>query len=256
MIKVNLLPGYILEGRRVKALLRVLVAALVLLAAGLAAYVWAPIPQSLSSRRRAAQDRLADATSRANEVRALENETQEVKARYADTEGWVTWVNDSDEVPRKWNRYFSILRKYLPSDVVVSGLSPPSGNLLTLSGYTGDLRGAARWYLNMLRCEMVTPGVNSVSFSTPTWGWPGGPPVGANPKMQQPVSITLALKPEYTNMLLVPAPPATAAGGGVIAAGGGGRMGGGGLRAGGLRAGAGGRAGGGRIRERGMPGEL
>jgi len=242
MIKINLLPGHIVESRRVKALLRVLVVLILAEVAALAAIIWAP-GVSFTARHRQAVEEYADAKARADEVRALTSELQQLQASYADKATWVQWVDDTDLMPGKWVNYLTNINMYIPSDVVLNGLSQPSGNSLSLTGFTSDLRAAARWYLNMLRCPMVQPGVNSVSFNTATAGWPGALPSGPIPKMQQAVSVQVALKPEYLDMLILPGLPVSAGiAGAAGAAGGGGRMGGGMAAA---RAGGGGARGGG-----------
>lgn len=228
MIKINLLPDHILESRRVKALLRVLVFVLLLEAGALAAYVWAPAPFSVASRHKQAQNRFDEATVRADEVRALEEEVAQVRARYSERASWVEWVDEADRLPDKWVRYFTLLNEYLPEDVVISGLPLPSGNVLNLTGQTSDLAAAARWYLNMLRCEMVVNSPDAVSFSTATVGWPGTMPTGAIAKMQQAVTMRVLLKPEYLDMLIAPAAPAGTGLGRTGGSAGGGRMGSGG----------------------------
>jgi len=229
MIKINLLPGHILESRRVKALLRVLVFVLLLEVLALAAYVWAPAPFSVTSRQNQAQNRLAEATARADEVLALEEEVAQVRARYSERASWVQWVDEADRLPDKWVRYLTLLNQYIPEDVVINGLPLPSGNVLNLSGQTGDLAAAARWYLNMLRCEMVVDSPDAVSFSTATVGWPGAMPTGSIARMQQAVSMRVLLKPEYLDMLTAPAVPAGSGLGTTSRAGAsGGRMGAGG----------------------------
>ena len=229
MIKINLLPGHIIESRRVKALLRVLGVLILAEVAALAAIIWAP-GVSFTARYHGAEAQYADAKSRADEVRALTAELLQLQASYAEKATWVKWVDDTDLMPGKWDNYLTNINMYIPSDVVLNGLSQPSGNNLTLTGFTSDLRAAARWYLNMLRCPMVQPGVNSVSFNTSTAGWPGSLPAGPIPKMQQAVTVQVALKPEYLDMLILPGPPGTAGipGPGGAAGGGGGRMGWGG----------------------------
>ncbi len=243
MIKINLLPGYILESRRVKALLRLLVAVIVIEVALLSAYVWSPVPKCLPSQKKAADDSLAQWTKKYNEVVALDDQAKATAARFATKASWVKWVDDADRIPGRWINYFKLVNKYIPKDVVINGLPLPSGNVLNLSGTTSDLRAASRWYLNMLRCEMVQPDPNAVRFSVGGMvGWPGTPAgPGPNPKMSTPVAISIALNPEYIPLGLAPAvPPDAGVGGG--ASRGGGRGGGGG---GGGRMGAGGGGGGG-----------
>ena len=245
MIKINLLPGYILEGRRVKALLRLLLVVLVLEVALLAGYVWAPGPFSLVSKQKQAKQRLDRAYNEVAKVQEMETEVTNTTSSFQAMASWVTWVNDADQVPARWVRYFKLVNKYIPKDVVINGLPLPNGGVLSLSGSTSDMRAASRWYLNMLRSEMVPPDPNAVRFSTTGMvGWPGEAPSGGNPKMQTSVTMAVALKPELVPLGLVLAPPADAGvGGGGAARGGGGRMGaggGGGGRGGGGRGGGGG----------------
>jgi Tfp pilus assembly protein PilN len=252
MIKINLLPGYIIERRRVKALVVVLAFVLLVEVAALAAYLWAPAPFSLAGQYRRAEADRKKWEQEEYVVQQLEEEVAATAARFADKNLWVQWVKDADRLPEVWVRYFETLNKYVPADVVLNGLPLPSGNSLNLSGQTSNLMAAARWYLNMLRCELVLPDPGSVTFSPGSAVYPGEV-VGANPKMQQSVGIRVALRPEALDMItLVPAPPAGVAGGRPV--GGRGRMGAapaGGGRARGRGMGMGGPRGG-RGRGRGM----
>jgi len=195
----------------------------------LSSYVWAPLPFSLKSQQKAATDNLNHWVAELDKVVQVESQVAEVQGRFQEKGQWVGWVDEADKIPELWRRYFNLVIKYIPDDVVISGLPLPSGNVLSLSGQTSDLRAATRWYLNMLRCEMVQPDPSAVTFSTPTVGWPGEMPQGANPKMQQQVNITIALNPDYNPMNVAAAAPPAAAGigggRGVVGVGGAGRMG-------------------------------
>ncbi len=236
MIKIQLLPPYIVERRRVKALVALLVFVLVVEVLGFMAYLWAPAPFSLATRRRQAESRRDRALQAQDEVMALEAELAGIQARYSAKQNWMTWVDDADARPAQWVAYYKMLNDYFPADVVVNGLNLPSGNTLNLSGSTSSLMAAARWYLNMLRCEMVSPSPFAVQFS------PGAVASGAaNPRMQMPVSIAVSLKPEYLDMMMpVPTPQGV---GGAAGGRGRGRMGGGPGMRGGARRGGGGRGG-------------
>jgi hypothetical protein len=249
MIKINLLPGYILERRRVKALVMLLAVVLIVELLGFAAYVWAPGPFSLASKKAKADARRQQARSDAQIVEGLEAEIGQVQRDYAAKQLWVRWVEDADSRPPQWTEYIREIRKYIPADVVVNGLQPPSGNVLNLSGQTSDVMAAVRWYLNMLRCELVMPDANAVTLSTTTGGWPDQILTGANPKMQHSVSLQVALRPEELLFMQPVAPPAGAGGGATVGRGrmgGGPGMGGGGRMGGGARMGGGPRRGGGR----------
>jgi Tfp pilus assembly protein PilN len=240
MIKINLLPGYIIERRRVKALAILLGFLLIAEVVLLLAYLWAPAPFSMTQRLKNEETQRDEAFARQTRVQEMEAEIQQVKAIYQAKESWVKWVEDADAKPAQWVAYYKTLNDYFPADVVVYGLPLPSGNTLNLQGSTSGMMAAARWYLNMLRCRLVSPDPNAVSFS------PGQVAAGAaNPKMQMPVSISITLKPEALDMMMSVATPADVGGGGRVGgAGRGGRMGGG--RGGGGMRGGGGRGGGGR----------
>ena len=257
MIKINLLPAHILEGRKVKLVMAAMVLFVLAVTAALMAYVWAPAPFSLSAQRKEAQKTLADTKAAADQVRSLQTEADQVKASYTSKIGWVAWVEGADQRPEQWSRFYRYLIDYIPSEVVISALPAPSGTTLQLSGSTSDLRAATRWWLNMMRCHMVdTAQQQPVTFATPTQGWPGTllpGPGGGNPRMATQVSLQVALNPMYLTFWNMPvAMPAGAGGGGAVGGGGGGRMGGrgggggGGGRGGGGGGGRGGGGGGGR----------
>ncbi len=247
MIKINLLPGYIIERRRVKALAILLGFLLVVETVLLMAYLWAPAPFSLTQQLKRVEKERDEAFAKQTEVQEMEAQIEQVTSSYQDKARWVKWVEEADAVPAKWVAYFKTINDYIPADVVLYGLPLPSGNNLNLQGSTSGMMAAARWYLNMLRCRIVNPDTNAVSFT------PGQLAVGtANPKMAMPVSISVSLKPEALDFMMAVATPADAGagaraggggrGGGRMGGGGGGRMGGGG----GGRGGGGMRGGGGR----------
>jgi len=238
MIKIQLLPPYILERRRVKALAILIVSVLVVEALLFTALLWAPVPGSYASKRRAAEERRDKAFEEQAAVEELEAQVAQVKATYGAKQTWVAWVDEADRRPAQWVGYVKMLNSYFPSDVVVHGLNLPSGNTLNLTGSTSDMMSAARFYLNMLRCEMVAPDINAVQFN------PGAVAAGAvNPRMAMPVSISVSLKPEYLDMMMPVPMPAGVATGGRVSGGrmGGGMRGGGGARGGGMRGGGGAR---------------
>lgn len=249
MLKINLLPSHILETRRVKAWVRILIVALIVEVGLAVGYIWGPAPICLGPKQRAADTRMDEAYNEQAAVQKIDADGKATQGRYAERNLLVTFVGEVDRIPAKWQRWVNLWRKYIPSDVVLSALPPPNSTM-TLVGYTSDWRAATRWYLNMLRSEMLNyTGPESITFSVPTVGWPGELPTGANPKMQTQCTITMAIRPEFVDMLTLPAAPASLGGGAARVGGrggtGGGRMGGGRGGMGGGRGG-GGRMGGGR----------
>ncbi len=249
MIKINLLPSHILESRRVKSLLRLIVVVLVVITGLLLAYVFGPAPFCLARQERAAEQRLNKSIAAASEVDAIKAEADAIAKASQDVAAWVGWVERADRRPKEWVAWIKLLNKYIPADVVLSSIPQPASTI-TLTGYTSDFKAACRWYLNMLRCEMLDGPPDSVRFSTPTTGWPETPIVGDNPRMKQVVTITLPISQRYLPMLQPIAPPASAGIGGGRGGRAGGRMGGGRGGGGGRRGGGGGPMGGGRGRGR------
>ena len=246
MIKINLLPAHILESRRVKALLRWIIVGVVGITVILAGYIWGPAPFCLGPRQKAALKRFDEAAAASNAVAGIKSETEQVIGRYAELGQWVAWVEGEDRKPQEWINWFKLLNKYVPADVVVNGFPNPSTNL-TFTGYTRDWGAACRWYLNMLRCEMLEGPPESVRFSTPHTGWPAAGTAGGN-LMQQQVTISFPISANYLTMLEAVAAPGNAGvagqaggrGGGRMGGGRGGGGGGGGGRGGGARGGGGG----------------
>ncbi len=251
MIRLNLLPRYIIERRRVKAVVIGLVALLILEVLALGAYVWAPAPfPSLKHKLAVAKADSDAAWEEWNAVEQLKADIAAAQARYAVKAAWVGWVEAADGVPEAWVTYLGAIRETIPADVVIHGLQLPSGGRLNLSGSTSDMMAGVRWYLNMLRSEIVQPDPNAVVFN-PGTGAVVGPGTAADP-MRLSVGMSVALRQEVMDVLMmVPAPPGGAAAGGARASrgggrasAGGGRMGGGGGMRGGMRGGRGGMGGG------------
>jgi hypothetical protein len=246
MIKLNLLPKYIIERRRVKAWALGMVALLIIELVVLAAYVWSPLPPPLP---RSLKQRTADANAEAVAQRAaaakvedLNAEIDAINGRFAAKASWVTWKESADKVPERWVEYLTAVNELIPADVVIHGLQVPSAGVLNLSASTSDMMAGVRWYLNVLRSELVQPGRQSVQFN------PGqvavAPVAGVTDPMQMSVGMTIVLKPEfYQEILMQPARPADLDGGGASGGRGGGRMGGA-PGAGGRGGGRGGRGGG------------
>ena len=91
MIKLNLLPKYILERRRVKAWALGMAALLIIELVVLAAYVWGPMPFSLRHRMAAAEAEAAEQLAAAQEVEKLNTEIDQINGRFAAKASWVTW---------------------------------------------------------------------------------------------------------------------------------------------------------------------
>jgi Tfp pilus assembly protein PilN len=247
MIKINLLPSHILESRRVKALLRWIILGLLVIVGALCGYVWGPAPFCLGPQQKVAQERLNEANTAWSAVETTKAEGARIAGQYAETSQWVAWVEEADKKPGQWIAWYNLLRKYIPADVVVTAFPSPSTSL-SFTGYTSDFKAACRWYLNMLRCEMLDGPADSVRFSTNTLGWPAQEPAAENPRMRQPVTISLPISGRYLTMLEQPFPPTSAGvsgGRGGARSAGGGRMGAGrGGGRGGARGGMGSRRGG------------
>jgi Tfp pilus assembly protein PilN len=253
MIKINLLPPHILEGRRVKLVAAAMGLLLAVVVVAMAGWIWfAPAPLPCLTRENSRLTEELDKVTRAAEaVTATANEAAAIESSYKAKQSWVGYVAQADKVPTLWVKWYQRINRYIPSEVALSSLPVPTNAMLTLSGSTSDFRAANRWYLNMLRCDMVDLGsdpAQAVQLNVSMPGQVDAPGSGDNPRMAFPVSLSVALNPQYLDFLNQPAVPEgmSAGGGGGRGGGGGGgggRMGGGGGRGGG--GGGGGRGGGG-----------
>src|SRR3990170_4974095 len=99
MLKINLLPTHILERRRVRGALRILVL-LVLELIALAAFVFLHLNQQVAKAR----DDYKVAKADADAVRDMEAQVEQVTAEAGPYQARVQWYRDSQKLPDRWAR--------------------------------------------------------------------------------------------------------------------------------------------------------
>ena len=160
MIKINLLPPHILEGRRVKIVAIFMGLLVVLCAAAMIIYIWSPAPFSLTKQVTAKKAELVVDKQKKDDADKVNAAAQQMKSSFQAKQTWVDFVTDADRCPRRWAEWFKNLDRWIPNEVVINGLPLPNGNILTLQGTTSDYRAANRWWLSMLRCNMIDQSVS------------------------------------------------------------------------------------------------
>jgi Tfp pilus assembly protein PilN len=230
MVKINLLPIYILERSRVR---RIAVAVGLLLVLQIIALVLAVM--HAKAKVAMEQDRAKYWGDVATVVDDVATMTQERKSAVGPYQQWVTWVDSQKVYNSKVADLLMYMAHFVHAKVALQSFSW-SGTSLTLSGTTDSLETANQFYLNMLRCPIAA----TVQYQVQVPGWtppqptplrrPGAPgpyalpgttispvsPQGTgygapsygvrqvNPKESVPVSLGVQLRPEY---IPVPTPP-------------------------------------------------
>jgi Tfp pilus assembly protein PilN len=209
MIKINLLPAYILERHRIRRAIGVVV---VLLVIELLAFGFAFI--RIRTAVTAEQERLDYWTREANKVAAIENLTNDVKARTAPYQKWLQWFTGLESHNARLADMLKEISAYVYNRVHLTEWAFDSAQkTITLTGRTDSLESLARYYLNALRGPFT-----NVELTTTVSGWnlagappltppagPGGLPYQEN--LTLPVTLTCAMK----EGIVAPGPPVRAA---------------------------------------------
>ena len=228
MIKINLLPAYVLERhlvRRTGMLMGIVVIA------QLAALGFAFI--QLQAAQGEADARLKHWTAKAQEVSTVQSQANSEKSAAGPFQAWVDFVSNVNTNNAKWAWLYGEIAKWVDNKVVLQGIGL-SGQTVTLRGATDTLESAKRWYLNSWMCYLYSD--VKLQVQVPTWQEPtttapaagGARPAtlqfalgqrgaaGAQPSAEgvsqmtppserTPVTLTCTVKPQF--LIIPPAPP-------------------------------------------------
>jgi len=234
VIKINLLPAYVLERHLVRRTAMLMGAVIV---AQAVAVGFALV--QLSGAQQEADVRLKHWTDKANEVSTVQNQANTERSAAGPFQAWVDFVNNLHTNNAKWAWLYEEISKWVDNKVVLRTMNA-SGQTVTLTGATDSLESAKRWYLNSFMCYLygdVKLQVQVPSWTAPSAGQPaavgGGPGAGGlrftlgqpgaaglqlgpasaaqltPPSERTPVTLTCTLKPQF---LIIP-PAAPTAGG-------------------------------------------
>lgn len=237
MIKINLLPAYVLEThlvRRTALLVGVII--IVQLAAIGFAYM------QINSTTAHEKVRLGHWTAKAEDVGAIQGQTTNERSAAGPYQTWVDWVSAIHKHNASWAWLYEEIARYIDNKVMIRTISL-SGQSVTLTGATDSLESAKRWYLNTLMCYLYSD--VKLGVQVPGWSFtqrsalPGATGAGrylsaglggqaalagidlsTPPSEKTPVALTCTLLPQF--IIQSPAPPA--AGGGAMGGVGGGPM--------------------------------
>lgn len=150
MIRLDLLPDYIRERKKIKTFLLVF---LVLIIVELA--IFGLLMKQGNSALAAKEDELASLAGPKAQADAAKAELERVKAQIQPYEVRVTYANDLMDYNRKWQEAIERIFPYVSSDAVVKRLDC-DGTQISIEGYAKSVRHMARFYFNFIRCPAVT----------------------------------------------------------------------------------------------------
>jgi Tfp pilus assembly protein PilN len=217
MIKINLLPAYVLEKHLARRTAIIIILVLVGQAAALGFAVL-----KVNGVMAEQKVRLDYWTKEADKVSTAEGLQGQVVSSTGPYQTYVDFVANVHLHHQKWAWLYEEVAKWVDNRVVLSSLTV-GGTSVQFQGVTDSLESAKRWYLNTLRCYLFS--AVQLSVSVPGWRAPAsttvetaaalagpvllpGPGQGPAGPQPVPVSLSCALKPEY--VIIPPAPPAGA----------------------------------------------
>lgn len=208
MIKINLLPSYILERVRIRRVVWWIVGLLVieLLAFGFAAL-------RIKSEVAAAEERLGYWQKEAGKVTAVTTLTGQVKSNTTPYVTWLNWFTGLERHNVLLANYLQGVSTFIYRRVQITNLSlDNSRSLVTIIGKTDSLESLSRYYLNMLRGPFT-----QVVLSTTITGWnlAGAPPLSPRPgpgglPYSQYLTLPVTLTCTMAAPIVAPPPPVAA----------------------------------------------
>ncbi|HUV04269.1 MAG TPA: hypothetical protein VMX94_04105 [Armatimonadota bacterium] len=165
MLKINLLPAYIYEKRKVRRAAMGFGLLFIAVVFGMLGW-WI----MLSNKQKQLQAQVADMEMRAQEVMRLEQAVQAEESRIPVVQAKVGFIEGVMDYNLQAPRLYEELAKYTYSRVQYRSLAP-SGSQLVIDARARTLGDCGRYLMNMYRATHL---FNSVAIS----GVPGWPPAG------------------------------------------------------------------------------
>lgn len=162
MLKINLLPPYIYEKRRVR--MAALLFGVLLLGIVAAMMGWYVL---LCAKQRQLAIQVADMEQKANEVRQLEAQAQAEEQKIPRIESKVDFIEGVMAYNLMYPKLYEELAKYTYSRIVYQSVEPAAGEL-KMTAHARSVGDCGRYLLNMYRASHV---FSSVTISSVP-GWP------------------------------------------------------------------------------------
>jgi len=164
VLKINLLPAYVYERRRVRKAAIGFSLLFVAVVFGMLAW-WAV----LNSKQKGLQAQVTDMEMKAQEVARLEQEAQAEESRMPVIQAKVAFIEGLKEYNLQIPKLYEELAKYTYSRVLYRSVQP-SGSQLTIEAHARTLGDCGRYLMNLYRATHL---FSSVAISGVP-GWPSG----------------------------------------------------------------------------------
>jgi uncharacterized membrane protein YgcG len=161
MIKINLLPSHVAEGRKARRLLR-LVILVILVEAALCGWYFTTLNNAITTKTA----ELATAKQQADTVRALQQQVVVTKAATDPVKAKLDWYNSIYAGPKALAKDLVRINDYIYAKLTVKSLSLYGNNVVlqtVTKGSEQDLNNLSIAYLNLLRSPHIDPA--SVQFN-------------------------------------------------------------------------------------------
>lgn len=225
MLRINLLPAYIAQKRRVRNAIIGMVALFALVTGGMLAYQFMVLQPEVARKEQEANDMQA----RADAVTAYKQETTRIRTQVAPLQDKVQFVNLVRYHNTIRQKIYRNVARYTYKQVEYNSMAV-TGNTLAVSGYVRQISDIGRFYITLFG----NPDITAVSLTSPIPGWPVGSgqqqqaqqvnPNGNGPlRPAYPVAAAAtlvgAVSPPQVPASAMALPGGGAAGGGAAAAG-------------------------------------
>jgi cell division protein FtsB len=162
VLKINLLPKYIWEKRKVKQTIFVFVVLFMGVVAGMVAW-----HLSLAAKQRDLTAQVADMQIKANEVKQLEAQAVAEEQRIPVIQGKVSFIEGIMQYNLQYPKLYEELAKYTYSRILYRSVEASSGQL-KVTAHARSIGDCGRYLLNMYRASHVfnAVGIDGVP------GWP------------------------------------------------------------------------------------
>jgi len=161
MIKINLLPSHVAEGRKARRLLRLVILVL-LVEAALCGWYFTTLNSTITTKT----EELATAKQQADTVRALQQQVDAAVALAGPVKANLAWRNSIYAGPKALAKDLVKINDYIYAKLTVKSLTFYGNNVdlqTVTKGSGNDLNNLSTAYLNLLRSPHIDPA--SVQFN-------------------------------------------------------------------------------------------
>jgi hypothetical protein len=177
MLRINLLPAYIAERRKVRTAIAVATALWLIVLVGGLVYTFGSLQPKVAAREQEATAREADAAAE----QAYESATTQLRSKIAPLQEKVAFVEAVRYHNRIRQKIFRQAAAYTYREIELNSMAV-AGNTLSMGAIAKSVGDIGRFYIYMFGNPDVTavsisqlPGYNQVRQQTPV-SYPGGPP--------------------------------------------------------------------------------